>query len=950
MSTQKSIGNVVIPEDRVFVHQGVERLKMKVIVLEPEVRLMDFDEAKTIIESMPVDTQAKRYHRQGNLDALFSVQPKVRAYAGNGRGENRRLMHPAKMYITLHSALFVRSLEWLAADRRDPAIDNYPTQDDYRQYPILKEWIATSDAHHNSKRECDGIVVLSTCKLKEFVGWDEDVLGAIDIGKLSTRLDLVARLDYVPWKSTCDVDLELLTMKSAAQRLGMVVPDGVILVTEAAARLLKYRHPYYDGHHASVVDGDKLRGAFPIPLKGTVQIIPGDHPSMILTEGGSLKIKLGENGDRIIRLTAQEIMGSIGPGSAFAVETPSLERVLQSPKFAFHMRELQVGPLWEENPGRARGLLPQLSPELIALASGVAPVLDYVELCVYPVQDQELDYQKVRMACMGMLEGHVPIPRNEEIPGLMTVNDLSFGITTMGSLMLHGVKPTFEPVWEHLSPRIGKRIIQTMYPRVQGTGGMLQGDDSLPYGVMDVSPIIWKKLGLGNTLLNPEGAVIYWPRKTPLCLHKVRIAVNRKLKGSVLRLNSRLLKAMGGDSDGDNLLITVDEQIVGSALDVQKEYTHVDPTTGEILQFPDLVTLVECAWEEASGKIRQETEYLESVRAPIDDAHIRQAITDDGVKTIGMAFNWMDVVASTIGWNDLYRMTMAGRLCHEALSGLKVTAPTNTVQSIIRSGRATSQYLNFPMAKLPYVESGKPLWVGKDKDVDFRNTYDVVRGIHHEVENIIEVAQRTRNAGNLFEFILRNSGLEHVRLPKLVTPEDLRAKEQGIHCSNSDLSDARFFLAQSAKEEYVLDGVKTKATSLPRYRLKSLLDKGVDQFALVKAVYQHVTKTKNYFPMGLLFHLRMHIRRQEELVAPQMQLLLPPSEEAVPYNPLILLDLEKGRYHTIDCPEASLDCVYSPVFALTVESPCPVCQSLVYLANEVRKITQFRDRLEVSAN
>jgi hypothetical protein len=848
-----------IPAEHLFVDRyGILRIKERVLTIDNgEPVLISFDEARMRIDSMAGDTPEYRAVKIANRAVLERSMPKLMPYQGSDDPGNR-ILSQAKQHAILHRALWVRNLLTLEQDWSSSRYKKYITEEDLQQWPTLRDFVADPDKQYRDQRsEKSGHIMMKEEHIADLLDWNQEVVDGIDREKLQNRQAISGRLEMVPWMMLPDtVELILLTDSEASKRFNNPIPDGVIPITNAAAFLMKAMSR--SGNPVSLKNGDKIRGGTILPFKGTIRRIPGRMPQILLVEDGSLKVKISPGMPRRIKVTRTQIMEG-----AFAVETPSQERLIRNPRFGTHMMNLLIGQLRSHNPGLAENLVPKISERVIKLASGRATAIEYIDLCLYPISGHRLNRKLALDVCQQIINGAlvVPILRGEiSIPGSDGITPYKFGITSAGRLLLRGVPPTYETVWEQLIPRIGAEIGKELRPRVPGVGGLAQGDPDVPLG----SVVVSRKLG--RMLKGARVATImYWPAKYPHCLHKVDVSVDKHLDGSCICVHPDVLETLGGDSDGDLIYLITEPSIVSASRSIVDPISIVNHATGITTAYPNLVDMVRsekaCA-EKYLDRLRQDILRGQHQRV---DGHERMAKVNQSADQIGMSFVARDLIQDRLGYDNNAVYTRLGMLCQEALDGLKLTTPVDIVQILLDSPSMLSEYLNITISDLPYDHEELPVWRSKGRT---RRIYQAWSNKRIPVSELVGASKASKHdAESLFEWILSRTGLSEIDLPKLITRAQLREKAEGLMQSippgiarktRYELVKSRSLQVQEDGVFIPIDGQSLVSLQDHRFgRIRYLLDHGVDPGVLRAVVLEHVgRKPEAMEALGLLTALK----------------------------------------------------------------------------------------------
>jgi hypothetical protein len=595
-----------------------------------------------------------------------------------------------------------------------------------------------------------------------------------------------------------------------------------------------------------------------MPFKGTIRRIPGKAPQIFLVENGSLKIKITAGLPRRIKVARTQIMEG-----AFAVETPSQERLIRNPRFGTHMLNLLIGQLRSHNPCLAENLVPKISDRAIRLASGRATAIDYIDLCLYPIRGHRLNRKLALDVCQQIIDGElvVPILRGEiSVPGADGITPYKFGITSAGRLLLRGVPPTYETVWEQLIPRIGAEIGKELRPRVPGVGGLAQGDPDVPLGSVVVSSKLGKMLRGAR-----QATLMYWPAKFPHCLHKVQVKVDKHLDGSCIRIHPDVLDTLGGDSDGDLCFLVTEPCIVEASRSITDPIRLKNQNTGEIKTYPNMVEMVRAEREEAERYLNRLRQDILRGQHQEVDGHERMAKVNLSADQIGMSFVARDLIQDRLGYDNNMAYTRLGMLCQEALDGLKLTTPVDIVQILLDSPSMLSGYLNITMSELPYDHEELPVWRTKGRARRMYQAWSNKRISSSELVGASKAAKY--DSESLFEWILSRTGLSKIDLPKLITRAQLREKAEGLmqRIPAGEARKTRYELVKSRSMQVQEDGLFVPMTEQPpislqdhRFgRIQYLLNHGVDPGVLRAVVMDHVGNHPEALEsLGLLTALR----------------------------------------------------------------------------------------------
>lgn len=835
---------LTIPPERLLIDRyGIIRIKEYILTIEGDAPvLITFDDALARIAAMPGVSPAERAVKIADRAVLERSMAKPMPYQGSD-GPGNRILATAKQHAILHRALWVRDLSTVGADWSNRHYPRYITGEDLDRWPSLRDFLADPDTQYRDPRsERTGHVALGSIAMEDHLGWNPSVASGLDPEKRVNRQAIAARMEYVPWVEMPDeVELVLLSDEEAQKQFGMV-PDGVIPVTNAAAWGLKILSR--GGHPMALRNGDKLRGGNLLPFKGTLRRVRGKKPRIFLVEGGALKVAISENTPRRITVTRQQIIDG-----AFAVETPSMERVIRNPRFGIHMLNLLIGKVRAVDPEAAAALVPRMPEKLLRLASGTAEVMDYVDLCLYPVKGYPFDRKKTLDICRRILDGEVVVPINQ---GVITVSDgdefYEFGITAAGRLLLRGVPPVFETVWNQLVPRISAEIVKTLRRRVRGVGGIAQGDDSLPIGKVRVSR------RLARYLDSSEASILYWPSKQPHCLHRVSVEVDPHLDGSVIVVHPDILETLGGDSDGDLIYLITEPSIVSVSRPVTEVVTIRDRITGETTTYPNVIEMVRAESQAATVIIEEHRQALLQRHHTTVDGHERIAKVNESAGHIGVAFVARDLIMNAVGYHDDRTYVRMGMLCQEALDGLKVTTPVDIVEAIVHDPMILAEYLRMPSNALPFDGQGIPAWHRHGR---VRSMYRALSDKGAALSQLVGAGKAaSADAACLFEWILARTGIDKITLPEIITRSKLRAKADGLlqKTPANQVNTARYHMAKT-RDMVVGEDVLMKDH---RYgRLRHLLDSGVNPYALRTAVLDHVSHHPDAVEaLGLLTALR----------------------------------------------------------------------------------------------
>ena len=829
-----------IPEEHLFVDRyGILRIKERVLTIgEGNPVLLSFDDARMLIDCLPGETPDDRAVKIANRAVLERSMPKLMPYQGSDDPGNR-ILSQAKQHAILHRALWVRNLLTLDQDWSSSRYKKYITDEDLRQWPTLRDFLADPDTQYRDARsERSGHIMLKDEHIAKVLDWKPEITDGVDGEKLQNRQAIAGRLEMVPWMELPDaIELVLLTDAEATDRFGRSVPDGIIPVTNATAFSLKAMSR--GGHPVALKNGDKLRGGTILPFKGTVQKIPGNRPKLFLVEGGSLKIKISCDTPRKVSVSREQIKEG-----AFALETPSQERFIRNPRFGTHMTNLIIGQLRQSNPEAAERLVPRVSDHSVKLASGTADLLEYVSLCLYPVKGHRLNRKLALDVCQQIIDGElvVPILRGViTVPGADESSLYKFGITSAGRLLLRGVPVTYEAVWSQLLPRIGSEIMKELRPRVRGVGGLAQADPELPLDTVKVS----RKLG--SMLRSSLASIMYWPSKFPHCLHKVNVVVDHGLDGSVVVVHPDILDTLGGDCDGDLIYLITDPEIVATSRSISTTISIADRITKETIKHANVVDMVRSERKLAA-------DYIEKMRRallvnPVKlDGHERMAKVNASADQIGMAFVARDLIVDAVGYHDDRVYVRIGMLCQEALDGLKVTTPVDVVQILLDDPARLSEFLRVPVGELPYDGGARAVWRTSSR---VRNMYRAWSDKRSPVSQMAGAAKAAKSgAESTFEWILARTGLDKINLPKLITRSDLKKKASRMleGLPDRDVRQARYELVKSRSMQVHEDGVfipmeEQPVVSLQDHRfgrIQYLLDHGVDPGVLRAVIMDHV--------------------------------------------------------------------------------------------------------------
>jgi hypothetical protein len=860
MQTMTAEQSTSIPEDLLFIDRyGVTRIKEPVLtIVQGEPVLLSFDDVRAQLS--PGDDQSPELKalQLANLAVLERTMPKLYPYQGNERIGNRRL-HPAKVHSILHRALWVRDIDRLAHDWADPRYKKYVTSKDLKFCPKLREMLADPDCQYRDpKAERSGFVTLRSVEMGKELSWSPEISAGVEAEKMVNRQTIAARMELVPWVEVPEkVDLVLLTDEEASRRFGQPVPDGMIPVTKGAVRHLKIESR--NGHPVALKNGDKIRGAV-LPFKGTVQKVPGNRPEIFLVEGGALKVAISDKTSRRIKVNQEQITDG-----AFAVETPSQERLIEAPRFSAHMLNLLVGQVRAKDPNAADVLVPRIPEHLIRLASGRGELIGYVGLCIHPVHGNKLDRRVALDVCEQILAGSLCVPIERGVVTVPGVNEddspYQFGITSAGRLLLRGVPPTYEAVWVQLEPRITAEIYKALYRHVSGVGGHAQADSDLGLGNVKIS----RKLGehlKGAT----EASIMYWPSKFPHCLHRVSVEVDRKLDGSVIMVHPMILETLGGDCDGDLIYLITEPSIVSVSRPITDHVTITDRISGDVTEYENTVEMVRSERQVASKNLEVIRAYLqERPSHEPQDSHERIAEVNEGSKNIGLAFLSRDMAVDAVGWDDDRTYVRMGELCDVALAGLKSDSPTDVVKWVLADGERLSLYLSIPLKDLPYDADGTPIWHRSNRT---KSMYHSLSNKRTPLSLLVGTAKAAKqDSDSLFEWILSRSGIDTIDMPKVITRDILRAKASDIlgGVPADQIRSTRFHLARSrsmvceADEHYVpIVGQEPVTLQDHRYgRVRYLLEHGVDPAVLRAVVMQKVSESsQSVEALGLLTALR----------------------------------------------------------------------------------------------
>ena len=846
-----------IPAEHLFVDRyGILRIKERILTIDNgEPVLISFDQAGIHIDSMPGDKPEDRAIKIGNRAVLDRSMPKLMPYQGSDDPGNR-ILSQAKQHAILHRALWVRNLRTLGQDWSVRRHKRYITGEDLHTWPSLKDFIADPDTQYRDARsERSGHVMLKDEHIAKVLDWNSEITKGVDGEKLQNRQAIAGRLEMVPWMELPEsVELVLLTDAEAIKRFGKPVPDGIIPATNAAASSLKTTSR--SGNPVALKNGDKLRGGTIVPFKGTVQKIPGKRPQLFLVEDGSLKVKIGSGTPHKINVSRDQIQEG-----AFALETPSQERFIRNPRFGTHMTNLIVGQLRQDNPAAAERLVPRVSDQTVRLASGIADVLEYVSLCLYPVKGYRLDRKLALDVCHQIINGElvVPILRGViTVPGPDESSLYKFGITGAGRLLLRGVPVTYEAVWSQLQPRIGSEIMKELRPRVRGAGGLAQADPELPLDTVKVS----RKLG--SMLRSRVASIMYWPSKFPHCLHKVNIIVDQGLDGSVVVVNPDILDTLGGDCDGDLIYLITDPEIVAASRSISAPVSVTDRITGETITHTNVVEMVKSERSLAADYIENMRDTL--LRSPVRlDGHERMARVNASADQIGMAFVARDLIVDTIGYHDDRVYVRMGTLCQEALDGLKVATPVDVVEILLDDPARLSEFLRAPVHDLPYDAGARAIWRTGSR---VRNMYRAWSDKHSPVSQMLGAAKAAKtDAQSTFEWILARTGLDQITLPKIITRSDLKRKASCFleRMPEREVRHARYELVKSRSMQISEDGLYIPLEEQPKVslqdhrhgRVKYLLKRGVESAVLRAVVMEYVSRKEDAVEaLGLVTALR----------------------------------------------------------------------------------------------
>jgi hypothetical protein len=848
-----------IPAEHLFVDRyGILRIKERVLTIDNgQPALISFDEARMRIDSMPGDTPEARAVKIANGAVLARSMAKLMPYQGSDNPGNRILSH-AKQHAILHRALWVRNLLTLDQDWSSSRYKKYITDDDLHRWPSLRDSVADPDKHYRDQRsEKSGHIMLKEEHVSDLLGWNQEVIDGIDGEKLQNRQAISGRLEMVPWMELPrSVELVLLTDSEATERFNNPIPDGVIPVTNSAAFAMKSMSR--SGNPVSLKNGDKIRGGNILPFKGTVRRIPGKMPQIFLVEGGSLKVKITPGMPRRIKVTRRQVMEG-----AFAVETPSQERLIRNPRFGTHMMNLLIGQLRTKNPALAESLVPKISDRVIRLASGKATTLNYIELCLYPVRGHRLNRKLALDVCQQIIDGElvVPILRGEiSVPGSDGITPYKFGITSAGRLLLRGVPPTYETVWEQIIPRIGAEIGRELRPRVSGIGGLAQGDPDVPMGSVVVSRKLGKMLKGAR-----QATLMYWPAKFPHCLHKVDVTVNKHLDGSCICIHPAVLETLGGDSDGDLCFLVTEPSIVTASRSISDPVRLKDHSSGEIRTYPNMVEMVRSERGEAEGHLNRLRQDILRGQNQEVDGHERMAKVNQSADQIGMSFQARDLIQDKLGYGNHMVYTRLGMLCQEALDGLKLTTPVDIVQILLDSPGRLSEYLGIPEIDLPYDQGGMPAWRSNGRT---RRMYQAWSNKRIPVSELLGASRAAKqDAESLFEWILSRTGLGEIELPRVLTRAQLREKAESLMHGRpaGEARKTKYELVRSRTMQVQEDGLFVRMESQPEVtlqdhrfgRVRYLLDHGVDPAVLRAVVMQKVSESsQSVEALGLLTALR----------------------------------------------------------------------------------------------
>ena len=834
---------------------GFVRIKERVLTIQDEKPvLLSFDEAIAQIENQ---TEKPEHEKLLEVNLIIAAMPKLYPYQGrNGRG-NREL-HPAKIHAVEHRALWVPDLSDVVESLDGP---RHVTGFDLTTYPALRELLADPDSQYRDlKAERSGHVTLRDVDMPSVLPWEGVTID--DPEKRISRESIAARLEMAPWEKTSDIELVLLTQDEATGFFGEAIPDGQIPATAELMRELWTRAK--SGFGMRLHSGDKVRGAI-LPFKGTLKRVNLPGRVLYLVEGGALKVTLTPETERRIHVSASEV-----EAGAFGVETPSLERVLHNPRFGIHALASIVGMVRARDPEAAKELVPVLHARDLRLARGEGTVLDYLDLCTFPVPSCDWDPVLTRHYCAEILERKRAFcPRDSIVsipaPGIEVLSQ---------SLVFAGTGEILDPelagdiAGQLLDPDPDVEPIQvdrdtiTIYHndtphqvRIAPPGLHALRGDVYRFGLKTAARYLLQGL--------PVTYEPVWEALSDIIAERLSKRLRRRVKGiggmaqasphlkyGEVLVSSVLGKLLGKVRTGcllywpskfphflHRVKVTVEDSLDGSCLVVHPDILDslAGDSDGDLLFLITEKSIVKYAREidspcagidrrtqqiivypdmvEMVTRERQETKKdIRSIESLIEaagfpaDIHQRAAMVNDGTRQIGLSFIMRDMIMDTVGWENDLVNLRFGEVCHTALGGLKVARPMSVVSYLESNPGELASLLGIDVEQLPYTRNYGP-W---STNSVYRDMYRAMCRRDTSLDELIRCATLADpESHSVFEWILAHTPLKNLVLPALTTSEDLAVAAERLLSdapTTMGAGDARFYISRTARAHILPSG------------------------------------------------------------------------------------------------------------------------------------------------
>jgi len=659
---------------------------------------------------------------------------------------------------------------------------------------ISTEYIDPQRAKHNH------LTLTGEDNVVGLVDWHSNVV--VPESKIINRQSMSLRNAGTYWTHSGTVAMIEVPKEDIQYVMGMEapltkydIPDGTMFVIRPQNMKVMSRN----GNPMRIHTGDKVRYLWDVPFKGTLyeveqhkihgalvslstigvpdNVLSCDTIFMIF-EDGSLKSKL--NGNVLYREYDADTMLHNPP---FIVETASMERALEDPKWSSHMKQFLTGIVGREK-AKAHNLIEKISPEAMRLIQWEGEDWEYAAITLYPSGTGEFNREALTQYLQAIsfnLDGY-------SIPEDGSISMHFLGVHVTGSIKRGGIQALKHGCVAHqatrdmLSDDLMAHFNTIIHNRVEGAGGMLLGDPYIAKDTMVLSIRVANRMIGGNWDRDiTEGVFTYWPSKFA-CIHKLKILIDPYLESNVIIVHPEIASVCGADHDGDLGYVTIDPDIVACAPRPTDPITTTDYFYGKTRTFPDWFTMVGEAKEEAET-IARSIEKRNAWRSPENPFDVTCAILQ-GLREVGLGFTWRDRVCGIYEF-DPYVYMRAGVVVHYTLDAMKVDHAVNVSSIIINDCANTANILGVKPHQLSSLydgESGKQKFTGPamwaDKDAKrLANAHNTFSGAK-KMQTLTDTANKLRtmtvsSETSFFEWYLSEMGLGEYREMRSIDDREL---------------------------------------------------------------------------------------------------------------------------------------------------------------------------------